>query len=558
MNFDLEKVPFSYAGSFLSFNRLTPNRAKELGKTAALYLRTVHGGVDMRNREIFRVELLRHGKPVKARKIASPEKLRLEGGGGWAEICFQDAKVIRLRGQGVDLRLSARTSSYDYAMPAGERWMINHFTSRLQLMLTALRGGLSVDAPWHGEKAESITVETVGNEWELALEEFQAAWEPQTYAKKFDDCVQSVKAEFAQSQKGVPELAAYVQWTSLVAAEGHYQRPAMLMSKNWMVNVWSWDHCFNAMALARRDPNLAWDQLMIPFDHQHKSGMLPDVVNDAGLVWNFTKPPIHGWALRWIMRNSKVATPARLKEIYPQLVRWTEWWFKYRDDDNDGLPQYNHGNDSGWDNATAFAQGMPVEGPDLAAYLIVQMDMLAEIAAKLGKRTQAAEWKNRADDLLATLLDHSWRDNKFVATRSGSHEIFPTADCLLNFLPLVLGRRLPKNIRTKLVTGVRRFLTPHGLATEHSQSKHYIPDGYWRGPIWAPAVMLIVDGLRASGETKLADIIAARFCRMCERSGFAENFNALTGEGLRDRAYTWTASVYLLLAEKSPIQSRRK
>jgi len=31
--------------------------------------------------------------------------------------------------------------------------------------------------------------------------------------------------------------------------------------------------------------------------------------------------------------------------------------------------------------------------------------------------------------------------------------------------------------------------------------------------------------------------------------GFAENFNALTGTGLRDRAYTWTAAGYLLLAE---------
>ena len=35
---------------------------------------------------------------------------------------------------------------------------------------------------------------------------------------------------------------------------------------------------------------------------------------------------------------------------------------------------------------------------------------------------------------------------------------------------------------------------------------------------------------------------------MAEKSGFAENFDALTGEGLRDRAYTWTSSVWLILA----------
>ena len=42
--------------------------------------------------------------------------------------------------------------------------------------------------------------------------------------------------------------------------------------------------------------------------------------------------------------------------------------------------------------------------------------------------------------------------------------------------------------------------------------------------------------------------MSRRFRKLCEKSGFAENFDAATGEGLRDRAYTWTASAYLLLA----------
>ena len=63
-----------------------------------------------------------------------------------------------------------------------------------------------------------------------------------------------------------------------------------------------------------------------------------------------------------------------------------------------------------------------------------------------------------------------------------------------------------------------------------------------------PATVLIEDGLRRAGHTALADDISARFRALCETSGFAENFDALTGAGLRDRAYTWTASSYLLLA----------
>ena len=42
--------------------------------------------------------------------------------------------------------------------------------------------------------------------------------------------------------------------------------------------------------------------------------------------------------------------------------------------------------------------------------------------------------------------------------------------------------------------------------------------------------------------------VALRFCRLCDKSGFAECFDALTGAGQRDRAYTWTASIFLLLA----------
>ena len=37
---------------------------------------------------------------------------------------------------------------------------------------------------------------------------------------------------------------------------------------------------------------------------------------------------------------------------------------------------------------------------------------------------------------------------------------------------------------------------------------------------------------------------------MVSASGFAENFDAVTGEGLRDRAYTWTASAFLVMCHE--------
>jgi glycogen debranching enzyme len=121
---------------------------------------------------------------------------------------------------------------------------------------------------------------------------------------------------------------------------------------------------------------------------------------------------------------------------------------------------------------------------------------------------------------------------------------------LLEFVTLILGPLLPQEIYRTLVRRLvsEGHLTTHGLATEPPDSPLYRSDGYWRGPIWAPSTYLIFDGLRAGGQTDFAQQVAESFCQLVADGGMAENFDALTGEGLRDRAYTWTASVFLLLA----------
>ena len=51
--------------------------------------------------------------------------------------------------------------------------------------------------------------------------------------------------------------------------------------------------------------------------------------------------------------------------------------------------------------------------------------------------------------------------------------------------------------------------------------------------------------------------MAERFCDLCVKEpGFWENYDALTGKGLRCPGYTWTASVFLLMAEWLAAQER--
>lgn len=565
MSFDLRRVPFSRYGSYMAFSHL----AAEPGVEEGLYLRTVHGGVA--HRVLFRVDVIDGSNPIPFTEEASPALLRLISSKGTVEICIAEPKVVRVRGEGVGLRLTRQPMPtregwvYDTITRAGaHRWSANIRGAFRQYMLTPLQGELALDAPWDDLFNRYVQIDfspAHQGTFECAIEEYRSSWEPRVYAEPFDACVQAIEHEYARwesDQVRVPDElaearrnAAYVNWSCVVAPEGQLQRPTMYMSKNWMDNVWSWDHCFNALALVNQNPGLAWDQFMVMFDAQDEFGALPDYINDVESVWNFVKPPIHGWTLQRLLQRSEAITTDHLAEAYDPLCHWTDWWLHYRDTNGDGLPEYNHGNDSGWDNATVFAHGVPVESPDLAAFLVYQMDVLADVAPELGREGERDQWRQRADDLLAKLLAVFWREDHFIARHAHSHEVIDSAS-LLPFLPILLGRRLPDDVIRHLVDGLKKEdrLTAHGLATEATNSPNYLPDGYWRGPIWAPSTMLIVDGLNAVGEREFARELSRRFCGMVARSGMAENFDALTGEGLRDRAYSWTSSIFLILAHE--------
>lgn len=569
IQFDVSKIPFSRYGSYIAFSHLKGSASLPEG----LYLRVLHGAIS--HSELFRVELLHGRNPIPYKEVATPALLRLEAAEGYVEVCIAEPTVVLVRGSGVGFRLVmpqpqkeySFALTYDFAFPhSTSQWEVNSFAQQIKFMLTARTGSLVVDAPWQGTRAEHVVADFLPDpgtgKFQSVLEEFASVEQAQPYQKSFDEGLEALQSEYRQWLAKMPEvpeefsnageLAAYVDWESVVAPEGHLTRPAMFMSKNWMTNVWSWDNCFNAMALVYGNPKLAWDQLMLLVDNQNSQGAFPDWMNDQVVSWSYTKPPIHGWALGWMMKRTQFIGREQLARVYEPLSRWTDWYFKYRDADHDGIPEYDHGNDSGWDNASIFLIRPPIEAPDLSAYLIIQMDVLSDIARSLGKPGEAQSWRKRADDLLAKLLARCWKENEFVASQAGEHAYYPSQSLIL-YLPIILGSRLPKPVLTQLIAGLKekgRFLTENGLATENLRSPNYVPDGYWLGPVWAPAMMVIAEGLDEVGEKQFANDLRLRFCNTVARNGMSENFDAITGTGLRDPAYTWTSSVFLIFAHQ--------
>jgi glycogen debranching enzyme len=494
--------------------------------------------------------------------------LSLRSSAGAVDICFEDARTLRLRSRGVGLRLTCKHPTTLLPVDARRQRLV--FTDDMGIVVSfaasTLVGTPRVVNPapdGRQNRYERLVLELAPDAFdrtELALESYGSEWAKHSYQRTFDACVSERRAEWRTWLAGMPSVperyaetarqAMYLNWSSLVAPRGPITREGMLMSKTWMPRIWSWDHCFCAIATAHTDPRLAFDQLMLMFDRQDALGSLPDDTDSVVERWLAPKVPIHGWALRQMLAVPGAVTRGMLEEIYHPLARWTDFRLLYRDDDGDGVLQANSGNEAA-DNATVFDQGVPVEAPDICAYTVVQMDVLADVARRLDRPEEARAWTAKADLLTSRMIAKLWDGERFRYRTTYSGESNPKARSFMSLMPLVLGQRLPAEIRAKLVATLRsELLTEHGLASESPASTLYEPDGYWRGPIWAPIVHLICDGLRASGELQLARELARRFCDTVQRGGFAENFDAVTGRPLRDPSYTWTSSVFLVLAHE--------
>ncbi|MBQ1104436.1 hypothetical protein KBY46_00665 [Streptomyces sp. 404i] len=170
------------------------------------------------------------------------------------------------------------------------------------------------------------------------------------------------------------------------------------MSKHWMDKVWSWDH---------------------------------------------RQPPIRGWAFGHLRhRLTEGAGPARLADAYDKLSRWTEFWLTARRSPGAALPHYQHGNDSGWDNATTFDPERVVVTADLAALLVLQLRALADWAQELGRLDDALRWTREADRTQAPMFDELWDDGRFVA-RSADGGTTWGGSSLLDLMPMVRGSTCP-------------------------------------------------------------------------------------------------------------------
>jgi glycogen debranching enzyme len=571
---DITTTPMSHFGSYMA---LTWQKS-DIPEKNGLYINSVRGK-SKQHQNALKIIPTVNGTPVPYTYVASEFQLSLSFDGGELNLCFEDSERIFVKGTGENVGLILDTQpvfnfEYNYLLgnPGEEFCLINSYKNLTKYMIFAPNGSVSLQQnvfmDTTGSTVEADNLSSIHITQSDSRQDFLCVIEdvptnggfPEEREYSFEAALDKSTnhfLEFLAKQPPVPagyeqtlREAAYLNWTCIVNEQGLLKRKAMYMSNANFPGVWSWDNAFNGLALAGVDDQLAWDQIQLLFDHQDDKGQIPGSVSDSTIRWNFSKPPVQGLFVLKMMEKMTLSTE-QLESIFSQIKRHVEFYLHYKDFNRDGICEYHHGNDSGQDNSTVFRDADIIDSPDLAAFLIKSMDMLAVVAGKLGRTHDQNHWEKEADRYTQKFCDYFLVDDLPVARFTRDGKAIESQGCL-PLVSIILADKLPEAARIKMIETLSsdRYLTKWGIASEAIDSPLYEEDAYWRGPIWAPTTLLFVEAFEECGEHELAKDVAWKFLELCKHGGFAENFHAETGEGLRDLAHTWTSSVFIHLAGK--------
>jgi putative isomerase len=264
LTFDILKVPFSFYGSYMAI-------LKHSGLTkhdeTGFFIHDVSGKYLWENNSIFKITPVKNGREISCQTRFAPFKLIISGENGTCEICFEDHNTLRFRCTNMDLKLQCvqKVFSTSSSLRKGQ-WTIPDY------IVTSIEGNATQTTDSNNYCTFSFTP---GSKLivEFAVENTVSRLDKRVYDTPFDACILQSKEQVQQLYAKCPslpekyentrKLALYLNWSSVVAPRDNMIRFGMLMSKNWMWGIWSWDNCFNALAAAYTNPDLVWQQIQL-------------------------------------------------------------------------------------------------------------------------------------------------------------------------------------------------------------------------------------------------------------------------------------------------------
>jgi len=320
-----------------------------------------------------------------------------------------------------------------------------------------------------------------------------------------------------------------------------------------------------------------------------------------------TQPPVAGFAVKRLYDRAtdKAEAAKRARALLPLIDAWHRWFYEMRDPHNEGLAAILHPWESGRDNSIDWDEAferVPTDGvepyvrrdtqhadpahrptkaqydrylylvqlfrslgwdntrlhdaspfkvvdPGFNAILIRSATDLAALAEELGEHEIAKTNRARAEKGLAA-LESLWSDahGQYLCRDRVTGGLIDSASIggilpVFAAVPKARAQVIARTIET-WASQVKYIVPSHTPSDPRFEAKRY-----WRGPAWLVMNYMIQDGLRAVGETAVADHIVQSSLELITQSGFAEYYDPLTGEPCGGGRFTWTAAMVIEFLE---------
>jgi alpha,alpha-trehalase len=216
-----------------------------------------------------------------------------------------------------------------------------------------------------------------------------------------------------------------------------------------------------------------------------------------------------------------------------------------------GLFFWENAISSGADNNVALTNDpkdkSAILATDISTFQYREYKAMAQLADKLGKPDEAAEYRKKAADLNAATLKYFWfpKEAMFYNVRRDTGEPVKRVS-YSSFVPLVddiLPEKVAKEMIQRYMLNKDVMLAPYGIRSLSKQDPEYnnaaiiVPYSNWQGPIWINANYLNYIALKRYGFDKEARELSGILGRMvladiAKWGSMHEDYNAETGEGL--------------------------
>lgn len=282
--------------------------------------------------------------------------------------------------------------------------------------------------------------------------------------------------------------------------------------------VYLWDSAFIALIWRHWDRAVAFDVLEAVVALRDGS-KLQHVVADF-LCSEFTQPPLIAWAAARIHADQPAAGAA-LRRLYEPLVAYHAWLDAHRRLRN-GLYFWVHPYESGVDNSPRFssrdesrlADTTQLAAADLSAYMVLQCEALATMAASLGAQAAAVRFVAEAARIRTLVNELLWHepDGLYYDLDLRSGQLLRSRT-IASLLPLAAG--IPDPARAARLRDHCLDAGVFGPTVPFPSVALDDPDfekDMWRGPVWINTAYMALDGLRRYGLERDYAKLAWRLC----------------------------------------------